>query len=110
MIRTAIYARYSSDNQRDASIEDQVRQCTKKIEGEGWTITDTYADHAISGATILRPGYQQMLMAARDGKFDIAIAESLDRFSRDQEDIAALLQAAYFCRRKTHHPGRRGGQ
>ena len=97
MIRTAIYARYSSDNQRDASIEDQVRQCTKKIEGEGWTITDTYADHAISGATILRPGYQQMLMAARDGKFDIAIAESLDRFSRDQEDIAALYKQLTFA-------------
>jgi site-specific DNA recombinase len=97
MTRAAIYARYSSDNQRDASIEDQVRQCTKKIEAEGWTITDTYADRAISGATTLRPGYQQLLMDARAGNLDIAIAESLDRFSRDQEDIAALYKQLTFA-------------
>ena len=96
-MRTAIYARYSSDNQRDASIEDQVRQCTKKVDGEGWLITEAYADRAISGATTLRPGYQQLLMDARAGKFDIAIAESLDRFSRDQEDIAGLYKQLTFA-------------
>ncbi len=61
-MRAAIYARYSSDNQRDASIEDQVRQCTKRVDREGWSITDTSADRAISGATTLRAGYQQFLM------------------------------------------------
>ena len=96
-MRAAIYARYSSDNQRDASIEDQVRLCTKKIDGEDWSIIDTYADRAISGATTLRPGYQQLLMDARAGKFDIAIAESLDRFSRDQEDIAGLYKQLNFA-------------
>ncbi len=40
MIRTAIYARYSSDNQREASIEDQVRQCRASIEPEEWTLTE----------------------------------------------------------------------
>ncbi len=96
-MRAAIYARYSSDNQRDASIEDQVRLCTKKIDGEDWSIIDTYADRAISGATTLRPGYQQLLMDARAGKFDVAIAESLDRFSRDQEDIAGLYKQLNFA-------------
>jgi site-specific DNA recombinase len=96
-MRAAIYARYSSDNQRDASIEDQVRQCTKWIDGEGWSITEAYADRAISGATTLRAGYQQLLMDARAGKFDIAIAESLDRFSQDQEDIAGLYKQLTFA-------------
>ena len=36
MTRAVIYARYSSDNQRDASIEDQVRQCRARIDQEGW--------------------------------------------------------------------------
>ena len=61
MTRAAIYARYSSNNQRDASIEDQVRLCKRAIEKEGWAIGEVYSDHAISGASTLRPGYQKML-------------------------------------------------
>ena len=53
-MRAAVYARYSSENQREASIEDQVRLCTAKIEAEGWLLTRTYADHAQSGASRLR--------------------------------------------------------
>ena len=66
MTRAVIYARYSSDNQRDASIEDQVRQCRARIEQEGWRLEAVYSDHAISGATTLRPGYQRMLEGARN--------------------------------------------
>ena len=51
MTRAVIYARYSSDNQRDASIEDQVRQCRARIEQEQWQLGEVYSDHAISGAT-----------------------------------------------------------
>jgi DNA invertase Pin-like site-specific DNA recombinase len=61
MTRAAIYARYSSDNQRDASIEDQARQCRARSEREDWTLTEVYSDRAISGASTLRPGYQKML-------------------------------------------------
>jgi site-specific DNA recombinase len=95
-MRAAIYARYSSDNQRDASIEDQVRTCKKRVEAEGWELIETYSDRAISGASTLRPGYQQMLMDARNGSFDILVAEALDRLSRDQEDIAGLYKQLTF--------------
>ena len=54
-MRAAIYARYSSDKQSDASIDDQVRQCQARIGQEGWQLTETYSDHGISGATLLRP-------------------------------------------------------
>ena len=90
MTRAAIYARYSSENQRDASIEDQVRQCRARIDQEGWQKAEIYSDHAISGATTLRPGYQKMLEDARAGRFEILVAEALDRLSRDQENIAGI--------------------
>ena len=96
-MRTVIYARYSSENQRDASIEDQIRSCRKRIEDEGWTYLHAYTDHAMSGASRLRPGYQRLLEDARAGEFDIVMAEALDRLSRDQEDIAALFKQLSFC-------------
>ncbi len=95
-MRAAIYARYSSDNQRDASIDDQVRDCKGRIKTEGWNLAETYADRRISGATTLRPGYQKLLEDARSRKFDIVLAEGLDRLSRDQEDIAALYKQLSF--------------
>ena len=97
MTRAAIYARYSSDNQRDASIEDQVRQCRARIEQERWELGEVYSDHAISGATTLRPGYQKMLEDARAGRFDVLVAEALDRLSRDQENIAGLFKQLCFA-------------
>lgn len=96
-MRVAIYARYSSDNQRDASIEDQVRLCKERIAREGWTLVQVYRDAAISGSSTLRPGYQALLEAARQGECDVVLAEALDRLSRDQEDVAALFKRLRFA-------------
>ena len=96
-MRAVIYARYSSVNQSDASIEDQERECLKYISQQrGWRHVGTFADRAISGATHLRPDFQKMLSAARDGAFDVLLAESLDRVSRDQEHIAGLFKQTAF--------------
>lgn len=98
MNRAVIYARYSSDLQSDASIEDQVRLCELRAQGDGTHIIQTYADHGISGAsTLLRPGVQAMLQGAMEGKFDVLYAEALDRLSRDQEDIAAIYKRLKFA-------------
>src|SRR6516162_718701 len=96
-MRAVIYARYSTDLQRDASIEDQVRVCRQRIEHEGWQLTATYTDAASSGASPLRPGYQRLLADARKRVFDIVVAEALDRLSRDQEDVAALFKHLSFA-------------
>ena len=96
-MRAAIYARYSSNLQSETSIDDQARQCRKRIDREGWSATTVYSDQAISGASTLRPGYQKMLEDARNGVFDILIAEALDRLSRDLEDIAALYKQLTFA-------------
>ena len=95
-MKVAIYARYSSDNQRDASIADQLRLCRGHADKEHWHIAEEYTDHAVSGATLLRPGFQAMMREALQRRVDVVLAESLDRFSRDQEDTAGLFKRLSF--------------
>lgn len=89
-MRAAIYARYSSDLQTDASIEDQIRIVEERAKTEGWIIVNRYTDHGISGASMMRPGIQMLMQDAAAGKFEIVLAEAMDRLSRDQEDIAGI--------------------
>jgi DNA invertase Pin-like site-specific DNA recombinase len=96
-VRVAIYARYSSDNQRDASIADQLRVCRAHAESQGWSICEEYTDHAVSGATLLRAGFQALMRDALNRRFGVVLAESLDRFSRDQEDTAGLFKRVTFA-------------
>ena len=95
--QAAIYARYSSDRQSVASIEDQVRLCAERAKREGWRLGETYADRAASGASMLRPGLQALMNDALAGKFTILIAEALDRLSRDQADVAAIYKRLSFA-------------
>jgi site-specific DNA recombinase len=93
----AIYARYSSDRQSDASIEDQARLCEERAKREGCRVAETYADRAISGASMLRPGLQALMADALAGRFTILITEALDRLSRDQADVAAIYKRLTFA-------------
>ena len=98
MTRVALYARYSSDNQSSASIDDQFRICRELAVKEGWSVAACYHDAAISGASmILRPGIQNLLTDARRGGFDTVLAEALDRVSRDQADVATLFKHLRFA-------------
>ncbi len=94
-MRVALYARYSSDQQRESSIADQLRDCRAFATREGWTVVREYHDSAMSGASRHRPGLQSLLLHAAD-QYDIVIAESLDRLSRDQEDTAAVHKRLAF--------------
>ena len=96
-MKVALYARYSSDNQRDASIADQLRVCRAYAGRQGWTIGEEYTDHAVSGATLLRAGFQALMRDALNRRVDVVLAESLDRFSRDQEDTAGLFKRLTFA-------------
>jgi site-specific DNA recombinase len=60
MMRAVIYARYSTDMQRQASIDDQSEVCRRYIESQGWVLVDTYADPATSGSSAFRPGFQRL--------------------------------------------------
>ncbi len=95
--RAAIYARYSSDLQSDSSVEDQVRLCSELAKSNAWEVVDHYADAGLSGASLMRPGIQELITDALAGKFDIVLAEALDRISRDQEDIAGVYKRMEFA-------------
>jgi site-specific DNA recombinase len=91
-MRVALYARYSTDNQRDASISDQFRVCRAYAEKQEWQIVEEYSDHAISGASLLRASVQALITDALRGRSQAVLAEAMDRLSRDQEDIAGLFK------------------
>ena len=96
-MRAAIYARYSTDMQRAASIEDQVRVCRDLSDRLGVSVKDVFADTAQSGSHLMRSGLQKLLDAIRRRQIDVVIAEALDRLSRDMEDVAALYKQASFA-------------
>ncbi len=96
-MKVALYARYSSDNQREASIVDQFRICRIHADKQGWHIVEEYSDQAISGASLLRPGIQSLIADALRGRFNVVLAEAMDRLSRDQEDIAGLFKRLAFA-------------
>jgi site-specific DNA recombinase len=97
-MRVALYARYSDDNQSPKSIPDQFRICREHAAREQWEVVGTYEDEAISGdSVILRPGVQALVKDAQRGKFDVVLAEALDRISRDQADVATLFKHLRFA-------------
>lgn len=95
-MKVALYARYSSDNQRDASIADQLRPCRLYAEKQGWHVVEEYT-HAVSGASLLRPGIQVLIANAGRERFELILAEAMDHPSRDQEDIAGLFKRMSFA-------------
>ena len=95
--RVAIYARYSSDLQSDSSVEDQIHLCSEFANTKGWELVGRYADASLSGASLMRPGIQELIADALAGEFDVVLAEALDRISRDQEDIAGVYKRMEFA-------------
>jgi len=93
----AIYARFSSDRQNDRSIGDQVSLCKTYAKREHFEVVQEFSDRAKSGATLFeRDGLLELMTAAKARKFDAIIVESLDRLSRDTEDLAGLFKKLTF--------------
>ena len=87
-MKAVIYARYSSDNQREESIEGQLRECTAYCQKNDITILRTYIDRAMSAKTDHRPDFQRMIRDSAKGLFDVIIVWKLDRFARNRYDSA----------------------
>lgn len=96
-MRAAIYARFSSELQKDTSIDDQHRVCREYADREGMTVVAAFEDRALSGSSMVRRhGLQKMVAQATAGHFDVVIVEALDRLSRDQADLATIYKRLSF--------------
>src|SRR5262249_41850220 len=87
-MRVAFYGRFSSDRQKDSSIDQQYHNCERYAQREEWTITQRYEDRAISGSKDEegRPGYRQMLADLKAKAFDVLLIDDFSRLSRDSEE------------------------
>ena len=83
MTLAAIYARFSSDAQREESIEIQTRECEALIEREGWILSEVYADYAMTGTNDERPGFQRCLHDGEIGRYDVLVVYKGDRIARN---------------------------
>jgi site-specific DNA recombinase len=97
-MKAVIYARYSTDKQREASIADQQRNCEHYAERQGWTIAHRYADKAVSGSKNDRAQYQQMLVDAKAKAFDVLLVDDLSRLSRDDVETKQTIRRLRFLR------------
>ena len=82
-MRAVIYARFSTDKQRETSIEDQARVCRARIDAEGWQFVELFHDVETSGRTLIseRAGAARLLKAVTAGAVDVLVIESLDRLA-----------------------------
>ena len=96
-MRTAAYCRFSSDNQKETSIRDQLRNVEHYCDRQGWPTPALYQDQAMSGARSDRPGYIAMLAAADVGAFDVLLVDDLSRLSRDSIESAQAIRSLRFA-------------
>ena len=87
-MKGVIYARYSSDNQREESIEGQLRECKEFAKRNDIDIVGEYIDRAKSATTDRRPDFQRMVADSAKHGFDVIIVWKLDRFARNRYDSA----------------------
>ncbi len=87
-MRAVIYARYSCDNQREESIEGQLRECRAFAKRKGFNLVGSYIDRAMSAKTDNRPEFQRMVKESGKELFDVVIVWKLDRFARNRYDSA----------------------
>ena len=85
-MNAVIYARYSSDNQREESIEGQLRECQSYGEKHGYSIIEHYIDRAISARTDQRPDFQRMIEDSAQRQFSVVLVWKFDRFARNKYD------------------------
>lgn len=88
MTTAVIYARYSSHNQTEQSIEGQLHDAYAYAERNEYQVIGEYIDRALTGTRDQRPDFQRMIRDAEKHQFDLIIVWKLDRFARNRYDSA----------------------
>ena len=84
MKNAVIYARFSSDSQREESIEDQIRECKIYAKNHNYNVVKIYHDHALTGRSEKRPDFLKMIEESKSNLFDFIICYKTDRFFRNR--------------------------
>lgn len=87
-MNVVIYARYSSHNQNDQSVEGQIAECEKFCKRNNYNVIATYIDRAKSGTKDNRDQFQQMIKDSEKHGFNGIVVYQLDRFARNRYDSA----------------------
>jgi site-specific DNA recombinase len=92
--RVAIYARYSSANQREASLDDQIHRCSEFITRRGGLVPPelVFGDKAVSGASLQRPAFERLWRLVESKKIDVIVTEDASRITREFADSAVLFR------------------
>ncbi len=88
MKTAVVYARYSSDNQTEQSIEGQLRVCEQYAKNNDILILDTYIDRAMTGTNDNRPDFQRMIKDSSNHEWQYILVYKIDRFSRNKYETA----------------------
>ena len=87
-MNVVIYARYSSHNQTEQSIEGQILVCNEYAKKNNYTIVGEYIDRALTGTNDNRPEFKKMIEDSNKKYFEGVLVYQLDRFARNRYDSA----------------------
>lgn len=91
-MKAVIYARYSSENQREESIDAQIRACREYCDRSDYEVVGAYIDQALTATTDDRPQFQRMVADSHKSEWKYVIVHKLDRFARNRYDSAVYKQ------------------
>ena len=95
-MRAILYARVTTSDQREASLDDQLRECEELCKREGFTVVGRESDHGLSGESTDRPGYQRVLRVVENGEADAVVAHELSRLWRSPAEQALQVEQFEF--------------
>jgi DNA invertase Pin-like site-specific DNA recombinase len=88
-MRTALYARVSTNDKQDVSM--QVREFQEFCQRRGWTSAGEYVDQGVSGSKDSRPELNRLMADAKRRRFDAVVVYRFDRFARSTRHLVNAL-------------------
>src|SRR5260370_1064399 len=90
-LRVAVYARVSTEEQREGqTIDSQVSELERFADTHGWVIVSSYKDAGWSGSVMARPDLDRLRDDARSGRFQAVLINDVDRLARDVAHLGII--------------------
>jgi DNA invertase Pin-like site-specific DNA recombinase len=89
-MRVAIYARCSTANQQDPTV--QTRELIEYCQRRGWELAGEYVDIGVSGSKESRPRLDDLMADAHRRRFDVVAVWRFDRMARSVSHLLRVLE------------------